>query len=153
MDLYGQVRLETLQGFMLPVLGFLVLVVATPLVIGTVRALLDIRALITRRFAEDGASPGYTVGDRVVYTMTKHSPHPSKRARELHPAAHGDDYSYVIDKLWRVTDVLAPDRIRAATRTGKTHDLSVHDPRLRRAHVWEVPTQFLRWRKTFPQEA
>lgn len=76
-------------------------------------------------------------GDLVVYRKTKHSPHPGPRAEDVFPASGGDDYSYCVDKYWRVTALRDDDRVVVATRRGKTHVLSPEDPNLRRANVWE----------------
>ena len=75
-------------------------------------------------------------GDRVVYRKTKHSLHPGPRAQDVFPAPGGDDYSYIVDKYWTVTD-LTGDRIVVVTRRGKTHVLDKNDPNLRHARFWE----------------
>jgi hypothetical protein len=72
-------------------------------------------------------------GDRIIYHKNKVSAHPTPRARDVHPAARGDDYHYVVDKYWIVTDIIDEQTIEAMTRTGKRHRLSVEDPRLRKA--------------------
>ena len=78
----------------------------------------------------------YQAGDLVVYTMPKMSPHPGPRARSIHPAQMGDDYSYVVDKFWMVACVLDHGSIRLVTRKGKTRVVAGNDPLLRKAGWW-----------------
>ena len=72
-------------------------------------------------------------GDRVVYCRMKHKSHPSRRARDVHPAANGDDYSYYIEKFWVVQQVCDDGRLLLQTPRGKTHLVSPDDPNLRHA--------------------
>ena len=76
-------------------------------------------------------------GDKVVYAKEKFSLSPGRRAKEVSPAAKGDEYSYIVEKYWLVKELLPEDRVCLVTRRGKEHIISMHDPRLRRANVWE----------------
>lgn len=83
------------------------------------------------------ASQNYQVGDWVIYRKSKQSPVPGPRAQQISPSAHGDLYSYVVDKFWIVTERLDADRLRLRTRRGKEHVLSADDPNLRPVRFWE----------------
>jgi len=72
-------------------------------------------------------------GDFLIYRKPKVSPRPGPRARNVHAAENGDDYSYEVDKYWFVSDVLDDGRLVAVTRTGKRLFLTREDERLRRA--------------------
>lgn len=76
-------------------------------------------------------------GDKVVYRKRKHTTHPGRRAKQVQPAAKGDDYVYVVDKFWLVRQVLDNDRLLLETRRGKTHEVSQTDPNLRHATLWD----------------
>ena len=86
-------------------------------------------------------------GDFVVYRKQKISIRPGPRAYEIHPAGQGESYTYFVDKLWTVANVLHDGRILATTRTGKHHYLRAHDPNLRKAGLMAR----LRYRDRFPQ--
>lgn len=88
----------------------------------------------------------YRVGDPVIYRKQKFSRCPSRNAVAIDPTPGGDDYSYCIDKYWRVIAVLPDDTVRICTRRGKEHTVSVSDPALRPAHWWER----LLYRRRFP---
>jgi hypothetical protein len=99
-------------------------------------------------FAQDGRLPGtkkdfgamsrhFVVGDRVVYSRQKHSSSPGPRAQEVTPAAHGESYSYLVDKYWRVIAVEPDGILLVRTRRGKQHRVRLDDPRLRRPTIWE----------------
>ena len=85
-------------------------------------------------------------GDPVIYRVCKTSTAPGPRAQEVHPAQHGDWYSYQIDKYWSVSEVLSDGSLKLVTRRGKQHTVTADDPRLRAARWWE------RWlyRSRFP---
>jgi hypothetical protein len=87
------------------------------------------------------------VGDPIVYRKLKVSTHPGARARQIHPAEHGDYYSYLVNKYWTVSDVLGDGRIVARTRTNKCHYISPDDPNLRKARL----TERLRFGHRFPK--
>jgi hypothetical protein len=88
-------------------------------------------------------------GDPIVYRVQKASTHPGLRAREVHPAALGDTYIYLVDKFWAVKDVLDDGRIVAVTRTLKQRQISPDDPNLRKPG----PIERLRYRTRFPRLA
>lgn len=69
--------------------------------------------------------------------MPKRSRHPGPRARAIHPAQLGDDYSYVVDKFWIVLNTLDDDQVVLQTRRGKTHTVQLSDPLLRKAGWWD----------------
>jgi hypothetical protein len=75
----------------------------------------------------------YSVGDHVVYHKPKSSVHPGPRAEDIHPAEHGDDYSYLVDKYWTVSAIIDDETIEVTTRRGKRHQLRVDDPNLEKA--------------------
>jgi hypothetical protein len=79
----------------------------------------------------------FEVGDPVVYHKTKTSTHPGPRAEGIRPAAHGDNYSYTVDKCWTVSAVLDDNMLELKTRTGKMHELRTDDPNLRKAGLLE----------------
>ena len=82
--------------------------------------------------------PGkYREGDRVIYAMQKASEHPGPRARDVSPAPHGDEYSYLVDKFWTVSEVRPEGEVVIRTRRGKQRTLREEDPRLRHANLWE----------------
>jgi hypothetical protein len=76
-------------------------------------------------------------GDVVVYRRQKSSTVPGSRARDVRPATSGDTYSYVVDKFWRVIDVLPDDTVVAWTRKRKRHTIAAGDPNLRHVRWWE----------------
>ncbi len=78
----------------------------------------------------------YRPGDLVVYTMPKMSSHPGPRARSIHPAQMGDDYSYIVDKFWMVARLLDAGSVLLVTRKGKTRVVAGADPLLHKAGWW-----------------
>ena len=76
-------------------------------------------------------------GDRVVYRKRKFSVHPGSHATAIFPAAHGDYYSYCVEKCWRVAAVHPDGMLVVCTRRGKRHTVAADDPALRPAHWWE----------------
>jgi hypothetical protein len=86
-------------------------------------------------------------GDQVIYRKPKHSTHPGRRADNVRPAPHGEDYSYHVDKFWVVARVEPDEAVVVRTRRGKEHVVSAHDPHLRRARWWER----LLYRRRFPR--
>ena len=85
----------------------------------------------------EDAAAGMKIGDRIVYSKSKVSLQPCRRARFVYPSTHGDNYSYVVDKYWVVADLLADGRLVAKTRRGKMHYLRPDDANLRRAGIAE----------------
>ncbi|MCA9260199.1 MAG: hypothetical protein KDA61_13400 [Planctomycetales bacterium] len=76
-------------------------------------------------------------GDWAIYRLQKSSSSPGPRAHDVFPSPHGDDYSYLVDKFWVVHSVLNDGRLELKTRRGKTHVVTVDDPRLRRPNWWQ----------------
>ena len=76
-------------------------------------------------------------GDVVVYRKSKHSTRPGPRAKDVQPAATGDDYSYYVDKFWAVAEVRDNDTLLLKTREGKSHEVSADDPNLRAVTWWD----------------
>ncbi len=73
----------------------------------------------------------------MVYRKQKSSPRPGRRARGVEPAPHGEAYSYLVDKFWRVDEVRPDGTLLVRTRKGKRHEVAAADPNLRRARWWE----------------
>jgi hypothetical protein len=76
-------------------------------------------------------------GEFVVFRKLKTSSHPSPRAQNIHPARHGECYSYIIDKFWKVVQVFDDDTIEIETRRGKRHRLNTNTPLLRKVGLWD----------------
>jgi len=87
-------------------------------------------------------------GDVVVYTKTKHTTSPGPRAHDIEPESRGEYYTYAVDKYWIVESV-EEDGILCRTRRGKSHRISIDDPRLRLVSFWEKLFQ----RSKFPTPA
>lgn len=88
----------------------------------------------------------FRVGEPVIFTVSKNSPHPGPRAKSLHPAPAGETYSYQVEKFWTVADVRPDGHLLLVTRRGKQHEVDITDLRLRPVRWWE------RWlyRNRFP---
>lgn len=69
-------------------------------------------------------------GDPVIYRLTKRSTHPGPRAVNIHPAPHGDTYTYCVDKYWRVKKVMEDNKVLLYTRRGKEHVCDQDDANL-----------------------
>ena len=76
-------------------------------------------------------------GQFVVFSKMKTSSNPSPRARNVHPARHGEYYSYIIEKFWKVVQVFDDDTIEIETRRGKRHRVNANTPLLRKVGVWD----------------
>lgn len=79
---------------------------------------------------------GWQVGDWAIYKKSKHGAKPTPRAKELHPAEKGNDYSYVVDKYWIVIEV-GEEQLHLRTRKGKVHLVSYSDPALSKPKWWQ----------------
>ncbi len=77
------------------------------------------------------------IGEFVIYSKLKTSSHPSLRAKVIFPAKHGDYYSYIVDKLWKVVRVYDENTIEIETRRGKRHRLNTNTPLLRKTSLWD----------------
>jgi len=86
----------------------------------------------------------YRTGDRVIYTATKHSAHPGRRAVAVQPEPNGEGYSYDVKKYWVIANVQSDGLLLVLTRRGKERVIPASDPRLRPAYWWE--SFFLRGR-------
>ncbi len=95
----------------------------------------------------------FQVGDLVVYRKSKNSTSPGPRAENVHPAQHGDTYSYTVDKFWVVEEVLADGTIVAATRRGKKNRIKSNDPMLRRANLFQKLLYRTRFAALEPQRS
>jgi hypothetical protein len=93
----------------------------------------------------------FSPGDHVVYIKQKFSTHPGPRAEDVHPARHGDGYSYVVRKPWTVVRVVDKDAVEVVTPGGKHHLIHTDDPHLHRAGIVEQLALWLRWQKRFPE--
>lgn len=82
-------------------------------------------------------SASFSIGDSVVYRVTKYSNHPGPRAQRVQPLAKGENYSYAVDKYWVVAAIEAEGQLRLRTRTGKEHLVDPADRNLRHANWWE----------------
>jgi hypothetical protein len=89
-------------------------------------------------------------GDWVIYRKFKQTAHPGPRAQKIRASSKGDVYTYAVNKFWVVKDVSPNEkgRLTLATRRGKTHEVEVTDPNLRRANLWER----IRFRNRFMQQ-
>jgi len=76
-------------------------------------------------------------GQFVVFSKMKTSSNPSPRAQNIHPARHGEYYSYIIEKFWKVVQVFDDDTIEIETRRGKRHRVNTNTPLLRKVGVWD----------------
>ncbi len=94
-----------------------------------------------------GNTNQFQIGDPVIYMMTKQSSHPTLRATKVSPSAHGDQYNYVVEKFWVVSEITEDGNLIVQTRRGKSRELSKTDPNLKRANWWH------RWlyRNRFPE--
>ena len=79
----------------------------------------------------------FKVGDPVIFVVSKSSSAPGPRAKDVHPAAAGETYSYQVEKFWTVAEVCPNGCLQLITRRGKQHEVLVDDLRLRSARWWE----------------
>jgi hypothetical protein len=86
-------------------------------------------------------------GDFVVFRRQKHTTHPGRRAQEVAATAHGDLYSYYVEKSWIVDSVQPDGRLLVKTRRGKSHLVDPSDANLRHATLFDR----LRYRKRFAE--
>lgn len=78
----------------------------------------------------------FRVGEVVVYVKQKTGTSPGPRAKQVHGAKKGEDYTYLVDKFWRVVSSQG-NQLVLRTRRGKSHEVSADDNRLRRPSLWE----------------
>ncbi len=79
----------------------------------------------------------FVPGDPVIFCVSKISTDPGPRAKDIHPAVHGETYSYLVPKFWRVESTNPDGSLVLVTRRGKRHTVIPDDPRLRAASFWE----------------
>lgn len=91
----------------------------------------------------------FRVGDPIVYHKPKTSLSPGRRAKQVYPLQHGEDYHYVVDKFWTVSQVNSDGTVEVTTRTGKKHLLEASDPNICKARL----LQHFLFRKRFPSLA
>ena len=92
-------------------------------------------------------TPKWKVGDPVILHKSKRSEHPGPRAENVHAAAHGELYSYTVEKFWLIKEVHEDHTLTLVTRTGKEHRLEANDSRLRAPNFIER----IRYKGRFPQ--
>jgi hypothetical protein len=92
------------------------------------------------------AHKDFQPGDPVIYRKFKHSERPGPRAKNVHPAAKGEEYVYEVDKFWVVCENRGESLV-LVTRRGKQHIVERNNPSLRRPNLLE------RWyyRDRFPR--
>lgn len=88
----------------------------------------------------------FAVGDPVVYRKTKRSVHPGPRASHVMPETHGEGYTYLVEKFWRVRAVQDDGNVVVCTRSGKQHVVSAADHNLRKPGL----IKYFLWRHKFP---
>lgn len=126
------------------VLSLLLVLIAFPALVGVLigRGYLS----LGRPFLRGRLQPGVPI----VYRMAESSTRPpGPDARDIHPAERGDLYYYLINKYWRVENVLQDGRIVAVTPLMEHHVLRRDDPNLRKANLLER----LRYGARFPHLA
>jgi len=79
----------------------------------------------------------FKVGEFVIVAKSKRSTHPSPQAKHIHPAQHGETYSYIIEKFWKVVQVFDNGTMEIETRRGKRHRVDMDTPLLRKAGFWD----------------
>lgn len=89
--------------------------------------------------------PSWEPGQWAIYRKSKQSTTPGPRASRIQANSKGESYSYVVDKFWVVQNVLPEGELCLRTASGKTHQVPLDDPNLRRPTILE---RFL-WRDRF----
>lgn len=93
---------------------------------------------------ENGA---FKPGEPVIFRVRKHSNRPGSRAKEILPSAHGECYTYVVEKLWVVVEPRDDGKVVVQTRRGKRHVIDADSPQLRHPTLWER----FKYRSSFPR--
>lgn len=88
-------------------------------------------------------------GAPIVYRVQETSTCPSPDAIDVHPSEHGESYSYLAQKYWRVEKVLEDGSILALTPLMEHQYVRPNDPNLRRANLIER----VRYAARFPSPA
>ena len=89
----------------------------------------------------------YKNGDLIIYRKPKRSLRPGPRAKNIRPMEHGDEYTYEVDKYWRVVNS-SDEELVIKTPGGKVHHISPNDPHIKRPGL--ITTLLMRHR--FPEE-
>lgn len=79
----------------------------------------------------------WQVGDWVIYRKQKRSNIPGPRAEAIHPDAHGENYSYIVEKHWVIQEIKVSGELVLITRRGKQHTISPGDERLHSLNWWQ----------------
>ncbi len=79
----------------------------------------------------------YRVGEKVIYTLDKYTPRPGPRAKNVFATPNGESYQYQVDKYWVVAAIRPDGSLVLQTRRGKNHIVTVDDPRLRKASIFQ----------------
>ena len=79
----------------------------------------------------------FKIGEFVIMEKVKSSTHPSPQAKNIQPSPHGEYYSYIIKKFWKVVRIFENGTIEIETRRGKHHRLDKDTPTLRKLGFWE----------------
>lgn len=72
---------------------------------------------------------------------------PGPRAKNIRPMMHGDEYTYEVDKYWRVVESTGSELV-IKTPGGKVHRISANDPHIIKPSF--IKTLLMRHR--FPEE-
>jgi hypothetical protein len=71
----------------------------------------------------------YKTGDLIIYRKPKRSIRPGPRAKNIRPMEHGEEYTYEVDKFWRVVETSERELVMK-TPGGKVHRISPNDPHI-----------------------
>ena len=78
----------------------------------------------------------FRVGDRVTFSLHRHSTRPRLGAKAVRPEPHGEGYLYMIDNCWLVAKTRGADVV-VQTGRGRIHRLHATDARLQLAPWWQ----------------
>jgi hypothetical protein len=91
----------------------------------------------------------YSQGARVIYLKQEHGTQPKRKARDIHAAAKGELYDYVLEKCRIVEEVREDRQLVLRTPKGKLQVVRPDDPGLRPATLLER----FRYRSRFARAA
>lgn len=75
----------------------------------------------------------FKVGDKVVFKKTRNRMHPGRKAHDIYPSAHGDYYTYLVDKYRKVQAVTPDGQVVLVSPKGKTQVMDAGSPCLKKA--------------------